>query len=277
MKQIGGTTGRTFRYIFLIFSLVFSSVPLVRAQEADLDQYKWRGTAFWWFSQPGGFFKGTTADSTPIDLNRDFGFGSYSTFSGNLDWRFKRKHHFLFGVSPLESSRSVTLSRTINFQGNTYNVGTTASAEVNSFAFAPGYQWDFIRRHWGFVGLPVQFYMLDTSASVTGEVTVNDQTVSRKSSASFFAPLPVIGLRSRWYPMHDSDRLALDGTFQGMYFFGYGDFYAARATAGVRVARNWRLTGGYLMGTRLSIHGTSNQIGIRLTQKGPVAGLEASW
>jgi hypothetical protein len=31
------------------------------------------------------------------------------------------------------------------------------------------------------------------------------------------------------------------------------------------------------MGIRLSIHGGSNQIDVRLTQKGPVAGIEGSW
>jgi hypothetical protein len=78
------------------------------------------------------------------------------------------------------------------------------------------------------------------------------------------------------YLMHNSCRIALDGLMQGMYFFGYGDFYSAKGTLGVGLTHNWRLTGGYQMGTRLNIHGGSNQIDVRLTQKGPVAGIEGS-
>jgi len=51
---------------------------MVYASEGeDLDAYKRRLTAAWWFSQPTGSFTGR-ANSGTFDLNRDFGFGSYS-------------------------------------------------------------------------------------------------------------------------------------------------------------------------------------------------------
>ena len=266
-------TGRTIVGICLLLT----TAPRIHAESEDLDQYKWRVTAFWWFSQPGGFIKGTAEDATAIDLHRDLGFGSYSTFSGAVDWRFKRKHHLLFAASPVESTKSVTLNRTIMFQGETYDIGTRVSADLRSFSFAPGYQWDFIRRNWGYVALATQINLLDTKASITGQVSVNDQTATRTASGSLFAPLPVLGPRARWYPVPHSSRIALDGLVQGMYFFGYGDFYSTKGTVGVGLAHNWKLTAGYQLGTRLSIHGGSNQIGLRLTQKGPVVGVEGSW
>jgi len=61
---------------------------------------------------------------------------------------------------------------------------------------------------------------------------------------------------------------------RGMYFFGYGDFVAARGSVGVGITKHLSLHAGYQMGSRLSIHGTSDQIAIRLTQKGPTAGIE---
>ena len=142
--------------------LLLTTAPLTHAESGDLDQYKYRVTAFWWFSQPGGFFKGTAEDATAIDLHRDFGFGSYSTFSGAVDWRFKRKHHLLFTASPVESTKSATLNRTIMFQGETYDTGTRVSVDLRSFSFAPGYQWDFIRRDWGYVALATQINLLAT-------------------------------------------------------------------------------------------------------------------
>ena len=276
-KSICSFVGQSFPKTFLGLILVLSTVPLVYGQEGvDRDQYKWRVAAFWWFSQPSGFVRGST-DEAAIDLHRDFGFGSYSTFTGTADWRFKRKHHLLFAASPFESSRSDTLRRTITFRGDTYDVGTRVAVDIRSFSFAPGYQWDFIRRNWGYVALATQINLLSTESSITGQVAVNDQTATRKSSGSVFAPLPVLGPRARWYPIPSSNRLALDGVGQGMYFFGYGDFYSAKGTVGVGLTHSLKLTAGYQLGTRLSIHGGSNQIGLRLTQKGPVAGLEGSW
>jgi hypothetical protein len=252
------------------------TTPAVRAaQGEDLDVYKWRVTALWWFSNPTGSFTGKNNSGT-FDLHRDFGFGSYSTFSGNIDWRFKRKHHLIFGVSPVVSSRTTTLQRTIEFQGVVYDVDTKVSADVKSFAFAPGYQYDIIRRDHVSVSFATQVNLLNTSADLSGTVTVNGQSETRKASGSLFAPLPTLGTRIRWYPAHSS-RLAVEGSFQGMSFFGYGNFMSARGTANIAMSRVWRLNLGYQMGTRLRIDTGTNEIGIRLTQKGPVAGVEASW
>jgi hypothetical protein len=62
-----------------------------------------------------------------------------------------------------------------------------------------------------------------------------------------------------------------------MYFFGYGSFASAHASLGIGITHGLALRGGYQMGSRLSIHGASNQIGLRLTTTGPTAGLEYSW
>ena len=256
--------------------LCFATNPLARAAPGeDLDVYKFRTTAVWWFSRPTGSFTGK-ANSGTFDLSRDFGFGDYSTFSGTADWRFKRKHHLLFGVSPVKNSRRVTLNRTIEFQGMTYEVGTETSAEIKTLAFAPGYQYDIIRRNRIAVSIAIQVYLQKTSADLTRTTNVNGQTETKTASGSFFAPLPILGPRVRWYPFH-TGRLALDGSFQGMSFFGYCNFMTARGTADISLSRHWRANLGYQMGTRLIIDTGTNEIGIRLTQKGPIAGFEVSW
>ena len=261
--------------LFSLF-LYLAAMPFARAADSeDLDAYKWRISGVWWFARPSGSFTGK-ANSGTFDLQRDFRFGDYSTFSGLADWRFKRKHHLLFGVNPLTNSRTVTLARTIIFQGNTYELGTTASADVKSLAFAPGYQYDIIRRNRISLSFATQCYLIWTKATLSGTATVNGQSQSRSTSGSVLAPLPILGPRVRWYPMQ-SGRLAIDGGVQGMYFFGYGNFLTARGTGDISLSRHWRVNLGYQMGTRLRIEGGSNQIGIRLTQKGPIAGFEASW
>lgn len=255
---------------------VGATYPEARAAEGgDLDVYKWRMTGSWWFSGPTGSFTGK-ANSGTFDLNRDFGFGDYSTFTGTMDWRFKRKHHLLFGTSPVSSSRTTTLTRTIEFEGITYAVGASVSADITSLAFAPGYEYDIIRRNHIAFSIVTQCYLVHTSATLKGTANVNGESQFREAKGSVFAPLPVVGPHARWYPLR-SGRLAIDSSIQGMSFFGYGNFITAKGTGDILLSRHWRANLGYQMGTRLRIEGGTNQVGIRLTQKGPIAGFEASW
>jgi hypothetical protein len=160
----------------------------------------------------------------------------------------------------------------------TYHTGATVAVQFNSLAFAPGYQWDFIRRRQGYVALATALNLLDTTGSIRGTGFINDVSATRKSSGSVLAPLPVLGFTGRGYPIHDSTRLSLQGTFQGMYFFGYGSFYSANGKAQVELHHHLNFTAGYQMGSRLRVKTSSGrQVGLQLTQKGPVAGIEASW
>jgi hypothetical protein len=76
----------------LVTTLFFlATMQMVRAQDGgDLDAYKWRVQDFWWFSQPTGSFR-SSSDQVSFDLNKDFHFGSYSTFTGKIDYHFKRR------------------------------------------------------------------------------------------------------------------------------------------------------------------------------------------
>jgi hypothetical protein len=260
--------------------LVLSAAPRGHADSEAPETYKWRLDAFWWFSRPTGHFSDTqnAPPSHSFDIQKDFGFGSYSTFAGNFDWRFTRRNHLLFGASPVQSSNTRSLSRTITFRGKTYDIGAAVSVDIQSLSFSPGYQFDFMRRRWGNLSGVAQLYVLNTSAKMSQSRTVNGhREVIEESSGSVLAPLPAIGPRVRWYPINDSSRFVVDGTATGMYLFGYGDFYSAKGTVGVAVSRHWKLTAGYQMGTRLTIHGTDDSMGFRLTQKGPMAGFEGAW
>jgi hypothetical protein len=265
------------RHALIIVSLLFLvMVPAVRAQDGDLDAYKWRVTGMWWLSHPTGNFRAAGSNGF-FDLNQDFHFSNYSTFTGKVDWHFKRKHHLLLAASPVNFSRTVAISRDITFQGVTYHAGTQVTAKLESLSFGLSYQYDIFRRNHGYLALLTTVSLLDTKGSLTGTGTLNNQSGTFQRSASVFAPLPIIGPKFRWYPMPRSSRLSLDGTLQGMYFFGYGDFVSAQTTVGVEATRHLALRAGYQMGTRFNLHGSSSRVGVRLTQKGPVAGIELSW
>jgi len=263
---------------FLYISLVLAGIcaPALASDSGDRDNYRFRVEGDWWLIHPTGDF-GARSSNNYINFNQDFHFGDYSTFSGKFDWRFKRKHHFLFSASPVGFSRTVTANRTIEFQGDTYDVGTQITAKMRINNFAPGYQYDLIRRDWGYVGFQINFHLLDTRATLEGVATVNGQTAERTASESVLAPVPAFGPVFRVYPLPNSNRLSLEGSATGMYFFGYGSLVTAQGSLGIRLIRGLALRGGYQMGSRLSVHGSSNQIGLRITTAGPTAGLEYSW
>src|SRR5579862_885811 len=247
------------------------------AQDAgDLDNYRWRVDGDWWFSHPSGYF-GLKATNNYFDVNKDFGFGSYSTFTGKIDWHFGHKHHFLLNVTPNYESKSATANRTITFQGQAFDLGAQVSASVDALNIAPGYQYDLLRRDHGFLGLEVDVNLIRTKASLALAGSVNGVGGIASGSRTIWAPLPAVGPVFRWYPLHDSSRLSIAGSVRAMSFFGYGNFVSARGDVGVGLTQHLNVRGGYEMGSRLSIHGTSDQIAVKLTHRGPTAGLEYAW
>ena len=249
------------------------------AQE-ELDNSKSKLQLNCWVSAPSGYFNGRSGQGY-FDIQRDFGFGNYATFSGKWDWRFKRKHHLLFAVNPVVSSRTTTISRTIDWQGQTFDAGARVESSIRSLIFTPGYQYDFFRRQSIWLGLLVNVNLAYTGAKLkaTAGITGGGSSASgsKQADGSLFVPLPAIGPDFRWYPIPSSARFYLDGALTGMSFFGYGNFISANAVLGFRVSRHWGARVGYLMGSRFKITGSNDRIAIRLTQKGPVFGLEYHW
>ncbi len=140
-------------------------------QDQEFDDYKLRIDGFWFYSNPSGNFQGA-ADSGAVDVQGDLGFSTYSTFAGKIDWKFTHKNHFYLAGSPFSQSRAVVLGRQITFQGQTFLAGSTIQASLNSNLYAPGYQYDIIRRKRGHLGIGVQVDLFDSSAKISAAAQV---------------------------------------------------------------------------------------------------------
>ena len=115
--------------LLVVFFAVIALVPQLRAADNDdFDTYKIKFNAFWFYTQPTGTFTGTGGNGT-FDFQKDVSFQSYSTFSGGVDWKLTRKNHLLFTVTPFDRTKSFVASRTITFQGQTFNAGLSASCQ----------------------------------------------------------------------------------------------------------------------------------------------------
>jgi hypothetical protein len=120
-------------------------VPYLHAEDKtdtkeDFDTYKLRVDAGWYYSNPTGSLHGAN-DTGSVDLQKDLGFESYSTFSGKVDWKFTRKNHVYVIITPLNSSRMKTLDRTFTFRGQTFDAGLKANSSLDTLQVAPGYRY----------------------------------------------------------------------------------------------------------------------------------------
>jgi hypothetical protein len=265
----------------LLCAPLFSTFPLAAQQEhEDFDQYKVRISAFWFHSDPSGEFQSSGQRGFGIvDIHRDLGFEPFDTFAGKFDWKFARKHHFYFVVSPFQRTKERTLDRTFTFQGQTFDVGLVTRSELRAHMYAPGYQYDIIRRKRGHLGVAIQFDLFDTDAKISAAAqTVNGVPLAARSvEGSLLAPIPVAGPEFRLY-LTNSPRLFVEGNVYGMYFFGYGNFVSSGGTLGVTLSKHISVNGGYQLGSRLVVKSSAtDRIGLRLTQVGSLAGLQFSF
>ena len=155
----------------------------------------------------------------------------------------------------------------------------SATAELKTNVYAPGYQYDIIRRKRGHLGVQVQLNIVDVSGSVSAaaQVTNGLPHFAHRAQGSLRAPLPVAGPNIRFYLLPNSNRLFVDSNLLGMYFFGYGNFLSTFDTLGLTATKHLGIRAGYRLGQRLNINNDTNRIGLNLTQKGPIVGVEVSF
>jgi hypothetical protein len=234
----------------------------------EFDAYKLRIRAFLFYSNPSGDIQGSY-DTDMVDFQKDFGFNSYSTFTGKLDWKLTHKNHFYVVGNDFNQTRRVVLKRTITFQGQTFEVGASVRASLDAPEIAPGYQYDIMRRKRGHLGVGLQVDLFDTSASITAAAqgTGNGmQQAAATATGSLLAPIPVAGPDFRFY-LTNSPRLFVEGQVLGMYLFGYGNFVSTADDIGFSITKQLSVNAGYQLGSRLVVNNSAsaNRIGLRLT------------
>jgi hypothetical protein len=264
--------------LILVLLLVFVVIPqFASAQDEGVEDYKIRITALWFHSSPTVTMEAAGHNGF-IDFNRDFHFGDYSTFAGRFDWKFTHKNHLYFEAMPLNQSTSAVLNRTITFRGQTFDVGVNTHADLKAMLYAPGYQYDIIRRKRGHLGIAVQFNLFDTKGTFNAAAQTTADGVRHaavSAEASLFAPIPVAGPEYRLYLK--SQRLFVEGNAYGMYFFGYGNYFSTFNNLGFVFHKHFVVKAGYAFASRLRVNDTSQRVGLNLDQRGPTVGIETSF
>ena len=118
------------------------------------------------------------------------------------------KHKFRFEYTPIKYNAQNTVATSFVFNGQRYTVGLPVTSELFWKAYRFGYEYDFVYRDRGFVGLLLETKYTDISATLTA--TLLGQTRSEFTRAR--GPIPSIGVIARGYIVPN---ISITGEFSG--------------------------------------------------------------
>jgi hypothetical protein len=128
---------------------------------------------------------------TRVDFVEDLGIERKWFTQLKVVLRPSEKSKFRFEYTPIKYDAESVLTRTIVFNGIRYDVSLPVETELTWRAFRFAYEYDFVYRDRGFVGLVLEAKYTDVNAELTS--SINDEFVHAR------APIPAIGVIGRGY------------------------------------------------------------------------------
>ena len=140
-----------------------------------------------------------------IDFVEDFNIENETFTQLKAVLRPGRKHKLRFEYTPISYSEEATLTRTIIFNGQRFDIALPVLAELKWKAMRFGYEWDFVYRDRGFVGVLLDVKYTDVEASLENALVGREFARAR-------APIPAIGIIGRGYL---APNVSITGEFSG--------------------------------------------------------------
>ena len=116
--------------------------------------------------------------------------------------RAATKHKFRFEYTPINYSAQANLKRTIIFNGIAYPISLPVTTELKWKAYRFGYEYDFVYRDRGFVGLVLEAKYTDIQATLSNVID--------KEFVHARGPVPAVGFIGRGYV---APNIAITGEF----------------------------------------------------------------
>jgi hypothetical protein len=154
---------------------------------------------------------------TKIDFVEDLGIEKNTFKQLRVVLRPAMKHKFRFEYTPIKYEAEAVLKRTIVFNGLDYFVSLPVETDVTWRAYRFGYEYDFVYRDRGFVGLVLEAKYTDIKATLTS--AINDEFVHAQ------APIPAVGVIGRGYV---APNISITGEFTFFKLPDIGEDYGGR-------------------------------------------------
>jgi hypothetical protein len=176
-----------------------------------------------------------------VDFVQEFGIENKRFREYRVTLKPGRKHKLRFQYLPIAyDPETTTLQRTIVFGGRTFDVGLPADAEVEWKLWRFGYEWDFISRTSGFLGLITELKYNTVRAQI-------DSIIGTELGEAK-APVPAIGIIGRGYL---TEYVSITGEFTGFKLPDAvseefeAEFWDLDVYATLSLGRNVAVQGGY--------------------------------
>jgi hypothetical protein len=172
-----------------------------------------------------------------VDFVEEFGIEdkSFPEFRATLG----RDHKLRASFVTFDYDAETIISRTITFQGRTFTIGVPATADIKWKVYKFGYEWDFVSRERGFVGVIADLKYTKVEASIDSPVLTSAATTD------VTAPVPGIGVISRGYL---GPAVSVTGELTGLSLSRDQDevkFWDFDLYGTVSAGRNFAVQGGY--------------------------------
>jgi len=199
-----------------------------------------------------------------VDFVSEFGIEDKRFTEFRITVKPARTHKIRFHYVPMTYNQDTVLERTIEFGGQTFDIGLPATADIEWKYWRFGYEWDFVSRQNAFLGLLLELKHNRVKADVDSPIG--------GASGSATAPIPSVGAVGRGY---FSRSFSATAEFSGFKMFDTisdefdGWFWDFDVYATVNLGRNVGIQGGY---RSLDVEYTSPEDLGHLKMKGPYFG-----
>ena len=153
-----------------------------------------------------------------IDFVEDLGIEKKTFRQFKAVLRPGTKHKFRFEYTPITYEVDSTLRRSIVFNGQRFDIALPVETSLKWKAYRFGYEWDFVYRDRGFVGLLLELKYTDIEASLANAL-VGSEFVRAQ------APIPAIGIVGRMYP---AANISITGEFSGFKLPNFDEEYKGK-------------------------------------------------
>jgi hypothetical protein len=156
-----------------------------------------------------------------IDFVNTFGLTKTKFKQLKLVLRPGTKHKFRLEYTPIKYNGERAVPVSFVFNGQRYSIGVPVTSEVLWKAYRFGYEFDFIYKDRGFVGMLLEAKYTDISATLTA----NAVGISGTEFTHARGPVPAIGVIARGYIVPN---ISITGEFSGLPELGSdsGKFHA---------------------------------------------------
>jgi hypothetical protein len=199
---------------------------------------------------------------TDVNLVSDLGFDERKNFfEGRLQVKFARKHKFNLEYIPLKWDADKVITRTVEFNGQTYTAGTRVQSSVDFKFFKGGYEYDFLAGSLGFLGGTLDVLAVNATVQLAAPALAIDLKEDKT------IPIPMIGLVGRVYPIK---WVNLTAKASGLPAGDYGYVFDGEASLNINPIKYLGISGGYRY-FMVKVKYNDNSLDYRLD--GPFVGL----